>query len=617
MEGKATTVMPASAVKPRIMIAMPQEGSASFEFFERTWFALKVEPMPWCDRHFMMCRVPSLPLARNILIREFLKSPCTHIFWLDSDVILETPSTWNEALLSMYRVLEETGESIVSGLYRAKQAHGFNYAAWKWAPPDSIQSGFIHVNGWSGNWFEVEVCLPPKSEIYTPNGTVYIENIKNGDTILGEYGYQTVLKTHSREYIDDLINIKVRYLKDVSFTKEHPILIRRAHLEKRGMVLDSTNEWMSAGDLYDADLGDRKGKKLFCVIPKEKTETPYDTLVTDKVLEITPSLAKMLGLWFAEGSVYKAGDGKYHRYQFAFNSNENDLVDYVVKELRELDLNPFFNYYPERSCAVVYGNSKEFYHFLMENFGHGAKGKRIPEWLFNERKEIISAFIEGLVLGDGCTCRDKRSEHCTYTSIKLANREAVLQLQRLLRKIGIVASYMDVEGKSFFNGKFFISKQASVRWALTIKNRFYKEDEDYYYLPITEITKVPYNGLVYNITTTEKQFLVPFITHNCGAGCLMMKRRVLESLNEQKNYAQRKLDEIKTKFATDISGVSHLINAEEIVHWETPDTMSEDFNMLQKARKLGYKTWVLADIKLSHEGRVVINTSGSIRVPAA
>ena len=118
---------------------------------------------------FMMCRVPSLPLARNILIKEYLKSDATHAFWVDSDMILENPTTWSEALQRMCRALEETGESIVSGLYRAKQSHGFNYAAWKWAPPEMNTSGFVHVSSWGGNWFEAEVtgagCLLMKRRV--------------------------------------------------------------------------------------------------------------------------------------------------------------------------------------------------------------------------------------------------------------------------------------------------------------------------------------------------------------------------------------------------------------------------------------------------------------------
>lgn len=152
------------AKKPVICVLMPQEESMSVEFIERTWAPLKA-PSQWCDKQYMMCRVPSLPLARNILVQQFLKSTAEYALWMDSDHILEKPSegtpdhqAWDEALYKLYRALEESGESIVSGLYRAKQQHGFNYAIWKKAAPEMNKRGYVHVEGWSGNFFEVDVC---------------------------------------------------------------------------------------------------------------------------------------------------------------------------------------------------------------------------------------------------------------------------------------------------------------------------------------------------------------------------------------------------------------------------------------------------------------------------
>jgi hypothetical protein len=60
-------------------------------------------------------------------------------------------------LLTLYKSLEDTGESIVSGLYKAKQAHGFNYAMWKRTPPEAEKKGYMHVTNWTGNWIEVDV----------------------------------------------------------------------------------------------------------------------------------------------------------------------------------------------------------------------------------------------------------------------------------------------------------------------------------------------------------------------------------------------------------------------------------------------------------------------------
>jgi len=178
--------------KPKIMILMPQTGSASFEFIEKTWMALKAEPMDWCERQFMMCRVPSLPLARNILFYAFLGSDADLALWLDSDMILENNMSWNQALGMMYKAMQETGENIVSGLYRAKQQHGFNYAAWKIARPELNQEGYEHIATWQGNWLQVDVvglgcCLMSRKVFLDLDAYLKKANAYLGALNLGEY----------------------------------------------------------------------------------------------------------------------------------------------------------------------------------------------------------------------------------------------------------------------------------------------------------------------------------------------------------------------------------------------------------------------------------------------
>ena len=140
----------------RLAILLPHTGEWSAEFVEKTWIPLKSRPLDWCEKQFYLCRVPSLPLARNILVAEALKNDCQFLFWVDSDMIIESCQDINDALKTLYNCLVETGESIVSGLYRAKQVHGFNYAMWKKAPPELNKRGYVHVSEWSGNWINVD-----------------------------------------------------------------------------------------------------------------------------------------------------------------------------------------------------------------------------------------------------------------------------------------------------------------------------------------------------------------------------------------------------------------------------------------------------------------------------
>ena len=67
----------------------------------------------------------------------------------------------NLALHHLWQALEESGESIVTGLYRAKQAHGFNYAIWKRAEKPEGGIGYVHVQQWEppeANFFSVSVA---------------------------------------------------------------------------------------------------------------------------------------------------------------------------------------------------------------------------------------------------------------------------------------------------------------------------------------------------------------------------------------------------------------------------------------------------------------------------
>ncbi len=134
--------------KPKIALLLPHLGSLPAEFIENCWGPLRWVPLDWCDKIPLMCRVPSLPLARNILAQQALDAGATHLLWVDSDAVCESPHDPNEAL----RLLYQCNYPISACLYRSKQKIGFNYAAWKKVP-----GGYTPISQFSGNWFPVDV----------------------------------------------------------------------------------------------------------------------------------------------------------------------------------------------------------------------------------------------------------------------------------------------------------------------------------------------------------------------------------------------------------------------------------------------------------------------------
>jgi len=136
--------------KPRIAILLPYRQSLYGQFVESVWGPLRFIGVPWCDKIPRLTDAVSLPLARNTLAEEALKQDVTHLMWVDSDGVMESPKDPNEAL----RILYQTNVPIAAGLYVAKQESGFNYAAWVEAG-----EGYTPIQGWQqgSNWIPVAV----------------------------------------------------------------------------------------------------------------------------------------------------------------------------------------------------------------------------------------------------------------------------------------------------------------------------------------------------------------------------------------------------------------------------------------------------------------------------
>lgn len=141
---------------PKIAIAIPYNGKFEPEWVEKTWRHLRCTPLNWCTKIVFYSKVPSLPVARDSLVNQALQTDCHYVFFLDSDMIFETPEDPNVALDTLYQCMNKDPNSkegkIVSGLYRAKQKQGFGWAAWM----KVHEKGFTPIQNWTGNWIKID-----------------------------------------------------------------------------------------------------------------------------------------------------------------------------------------------------------------------------------------------------------------------------------------------------------------------------------------------------------------------------------------------------------------------------------------------------------------------------
>lgn len=213
---------------PKIAIGIPYNNNWIPEWVHRTYLPLMSQQTDWCQKQIFLSRVPSISVARNTLVKQALDTNCDFILFLDSDHVAENPDNPNIALNSLYNVINKSKDKnsvgykdgrIASGLYRAKQKNGLNYAMWMKAN-DGINKGFVSVPQWTGNWIKVDViglgfCLidimvfreihPPWFVWNDPNGIsedfYFCERAK-------EYGFDTRVLTDVK--LSHLGNLKVK-----------------------------------------------------------------------------------------------------------------------------------------------------------------------------------------------------------------------------------------------------------------------------------------------------------------------------------------------------------------------------------------------------------------------
>jgi glycosyltransferase involved in cell wall biosynthesis len=141
---------------PIIAVCVPYKNWEP-EWSDRVLTRLKHVPLDFANKLIFYSNAPSLPAARDALVIMALKGNADYIFFIDTDNVFETPEDPNEALSMLYQCMNKDSNSkdakIVSGLYRAKQKVGFNYAAWLRAN----EKGYVPIQSWSGNWLEVSV----------------------------------------------------------------------------------------------------------------------------------------------------------------------------------------------------------------------------------------------------------------------------------------------------------------------------------------------------------------------------------------------------------------------------------------------------------------------------
>jgi DNA polymerase-3 subunit alpha len=213
----------------------------------------------------------------------------------------------------------------------------------------------------------------------------------------------------------------------------------------------------------------------------------------------------LLGLYVAEGSVMRDPKGRATGVTFTFHHNERELADFVqatlgsvfgvtstqtdreVKTIREvLCFNTVIGRLFEALC------------------GSGCDAKRIPAFVYCSSRDVIRAFVGGVVDGDGRYVSYKGG----YTSIRMTSRDVVYGLRLLIGSLGYAGVVTRRPGTKL--PIYMLS------WSSQPKYRRFLSDDDYLYFPLKAVAKRHYHGTVFNLEVEEdNSYVSDFAVHNC------------------------------------------------------------------------------------------------------
>jgi pyruvate formate lyase activating enzyme len=227
------------------------------------------------------------------------------------------------------------------------------------------------------------------------------------------------------------------------------------------------------------------------------------TSVPSKI-EITPRLARLFGLYCAEGCVRKSRNrNNSYNTVFSFGHSEEGYAEEVKATCQDL-FGAKVSISKEPTTLKVNIGGSILSILIKELCGSDCTSKKVPDFLFDSPREIVGAFLQGYFDGDGCYKK-------AYTDAITVSKPLAMGVCELLLNQGVVPAFYSFTpperrlllGREVKQRTEYIVRIPSTfdfvhgRWNREYKS-FYFEDDHNYYVPIWSISKEPYEGQVHN-----------------------------------------------------------------------------------------------------------------------
>jgi intein/homing endonuclease len=383
-------------------------------------------------------------------------------------------------------------------------------------------------------------CFHPETYISTIEGSIMAKDIGIDQKLIGRDGSPVeIIKKYINKSKGSLINIKAMGMDGIRITDNHPLLVckpKKIRVKRNEPAITRTREYNipSEPKFVKASIVEEGD---YLVIPKNRQVSDnynikeeidlkgykgkaYNAHKLPNNVNLDEDFGWLMGIYAAEGC---SSGVKNKVVTFSFHIDEVEYSDKVQDLLKKIfNLPSSIKVDINNNCRIVVCCCTSLGRFLIDSFNHKATNKKLPSWMFESPIECKEAFLEAFCQGDGCV-----RENGTMRYIS-SSKKLMIDMQALSFSIGKFAPMCisRYHGKQVcFAGSDKKYKSGGL-WEINTKpyeckNKIYREDDDYYYVPVRSIKKEKYEGDVINFETKGKgknnhtYLSCNIVTHNC------------------------------------------------------------------------------------------------------
>lgn len=409
----------------------------------------------------------------------------------------------------------------------------FRWVAQTGAAYNEFQVAHYRLMG-DDNFLPYGRCLKWDSYIETPTGFKMIKDIKIGDEV---YSFDT---TTEKKIITTVKNTVCSGKKQIYKIKSKNNELELSE-EHNIMIWDEIENKFNYKNIYDLKIGDRIAINKQTITENEiklnKDIQSFGGINKNGYRNSLEILPENIDEDFAELIGFMLGDGWLHNNSvcIALGIDEEINQRYVdlLKKYSGKDVKFVKQVKKNRKLKHMYAlvHSKMLREILILNgFSGNVYTKRIPQWIYNAKRTLQEAFVEGLINADGSVFTDKWD--CKRYGIELANEYLIKDFKFLLQRMGYKTGQISTRHRKddcFFDGKKFDRKRSYYFYFFESENKQCKKydksnrlTDEYILSPILSIEKTEDVEDVYDIYIDEQN-------HNFFANGIVVHNSVLES----------------------------------------------------------------------------------------